>query len=175
MDLSLFKVLSLSPFDRCRVVAGASGLSKTITSINVVDCPDPGPWVSKGQLVFTTGYVFKDDPSEQVRLIRRLTEQGCCGMAIKFSRFLPDPPKEMLREADLLEFPLIDIPCDLSLSELMASLMGGILEYRHYQNRQEEIVGFISALLSGELCERDRILAEGRFIGLQPNCCYVGL
>ena len=123
MDLSLAGILELSPLDRCRVVAGAEGMDRIVTSINIADSPDPGPWVSRGQLVLTTGYVFKDDPQEQVKLLRQLSRQGCAGLAIKFDRFFPEPPQQMVREADALRFPLIDIPYDMSLSDLMASVM----------------------------------------------------
>ena len=175
MDLSLAGILELSPLDRCRVVAGAEGMDRIVTSINIADSPDPGPWVSRGQLVLTTGYVFKDDPQEQVKLLRQLSRQGCAGLAIKFDRFFPEPPQQMVREADALRFPLIDIPYDMSLSDLMASVMKGILEYQHYRSRQEKAEAFFARLLDEELTGQEAILAEGRSLGLLPGRRYAVL
>ena len=172
MNLSLAKILELAPLNRCRVVAGAAGLDRVITSINIADSPDPGPWVSKGQLVLTTGYFFKDDPQEQVRLLRQLAKQGCVGLAIKFDRFFPEPPASMVQEADLLRFPLIDIPYDMALSDLMSSIMKGILEYQHYQNYHEKLELFFTRLLEGELTKQEAILTEGRSLGLLPGRRY---
>ncbi len=172
MDLSLARILELSPLDRCRVVAGAQGLERIITSINIADSPDPGPWVSRGQLVLTTGYFFKDDPQEQIRLLRQLARQGCAGLAIKFDRFFPEPPPHMVQEADTLCFPLIDIPYEMALSDLMASVMKGILEYQHYRSRREKMEIFFTRLLEEDLTGQEAILSEGRSLGLLPGRQY---
>lgn len=175
MDLALSKILEFSPLNQCHVVAGLKGIERTVTSINIMDSPDPGPWVNQGQLVLSTGYVFKDDPSEQVRLLRYLAKQECAGLAIKFKRFLSEPPSQMVGEADKLKFPLIDIPYHLSLAELVSSLMKGILENQYHQNKRNKIEAFFTSLFNGELKGRDEILAEGRLIGLLPNCKYIVL
>ena len=151
-------------------------MERLVSSINIVDAPDPGPWVSDKQLVLTTGYVFKDDPEEQLLLLHQLYEQGCAGLAVKFDRFFTSPPEIMIREADKLGFPLINIPYDMALSDLLFSVMRSIIEDPQdgvHSTHQEKLEIFFDRFLNGELKDQNSVLAEGQILGLLPNRKYI--
>lgn len=175
MNLTLAEGLLIPPLNRCRVVAGSRGLHRAVTSVNIMDAPDTVPWLKPGELLLTTGYVFKDDPNAQVRLIGELSERGCVGLALKVRRFLPAVPPVMLREADFRNLPLIEIPGDLALSDVMLPLLGEILIRQQQRSEHARRTAFFSSLFRGELHGRDAILAQGRSFGLLPGCEYICL
>lgn len=175
MALTLARALSIPPLDQCRVVAGASGLDRVVSSVNVVDAPDQGPWIKGGELLITTGYVVKDSVDEQIRLFRHLNKQGCAGLGVKFKTYLIEPSEPIIREANALGFPLIEIPYHLPFSEIMLCLIREIVNDRRSENERTRSNKFLESLFRGELQGEDFILAEGAPFGLLPGCFYTVL
>lgn len=175
MNLTLAEGLHTPPLNRCRVLAGETGLHRPLTSVNIMDAPDTAPWLKRGELLLTTGYVIKDDPEAQVRLIRDLCERGCAGLAIKTRRFLSEIPAPMLREADALGLPILEIPYDLALSDLLLPLLGEILTRQSQASEQARRTAFLASLFRGELHSQTAILAQGQAYGLLPGCEYICL
>ncbi|MFC7395234.1 PucR family transcriptional regulator [Scopulibacillus cellulosilyticus] len=175
MNLTLEEALQIPPLNRCTVVAGNNGLDRKINSVNSFDAPDVIPWLKQGELVLTSGYVFKNDEAAQVELIHEMAKKGCAGLCIQIKYFLPKLPEAMLKTANNLKLPLIEIPNDLSLSDLLASLMREVFTYENEHKGQEKKKIFLSQLLKGELNGKDAILANGREFGLKPGCGYICL
>ena len=98
--------------------AGGSNTGAEICNVNIIDNPDSYDWLSSGDLLLTTGYIFKDDEAMQRQLVRELSELNCVGLAIKTRRYLPCIPDAMLEEAERLNFPLIEIPVQYPLSKI---------------------------------------------------------
>ena len=63
MGLSVREVLAAPCLARARVLAGASGLDRVVTRLNVMEVPDILPWVKPHELLLTTGYPVRDDPA----------------------------------------------------------------------------------------------------------------
>lgn len=175
MSLTLAKALTIPPLNRCRVVAGAGGLHRVVSSMNVVDAPDQGPWLKGGELLFTTGYVFKDNVEDQIRLIRHFDNSGCAGIAVKFKSYLIEPSEHIIQEANNLNFPLIEIPYDLPFSELTLCLVREIVDNHQSENQRIKLSKFLTSLFRGELQGEDLVLVEGLSLGLLPNCDYTVL
>ena len=70
-----------------KLVAGNSKIENIISNVNTMDNPDAFDWFTTGDFVLTTGYIFKDDPALQVRIIRELADINCSGIGIKPRRF----------------------------------------------------------------------------------------
>ena len=75
-----------------KVVAGHSKIDNIIANVNTMDNPDAFDWFTTGDFVLTTGYIFKDDPALQVKIIRELADINCSGIGIKPWRFLGKIP-----------------------------------------------------------------------------------
>ncbi|WP_168188637.1 PucR family transcriptional regulator [Thermoflavimicrobium daqui] len=126
MKLTIAKALEMNFFNRCILVAGKRGIYRPIHSVGILDNPNPA--ASPGDLLLTTGYVFKDDLQTQTHLLRELAKHHCAGLAIKVKRFLPHIPKAMIDEANRLNLPLIEIPYDVVLSDLLLKFGKEIIE-----------------------------------------------
>lgn len=175
MNFTLAEALQVAPLNRCKVVAGNKGLVNRIHSVNSFDAPDVMPWLKQGELVFTTGYVIKNDPAAQVELVCEMAKRQCAGLAIQMKRFMPELPKAMLKAANEWNLPLIEIPNDLSLPDLLLSFMRELMTHEKKHKEQEKKNVFLSRLLHGELHGKDAILAQGREFGMMPECGYICL
>lgn len=99
------------------ILAGDTSMATEISGINIIDNPDTIPWLSKGTLVLSTGYLFTDS-SLADNLISELSERGCAGLGIKMNRYLKELPKSMLEQAEKYHFPIIDIPFSSTMEQI---------------------------------------------------------
>lgn len=125
--LTVESALKLEAMEHCRVLAGAEGLGRAVTSVNQMEVPDLVNWMQAGQLIVTTGYFIRNDVNEQRQLILDLAQKGSAGLAIKIRRFFQNIPQHMINLADELRFPLIEIPEEYNISDIMNELMKELL------------------------------------------------
>jgi len=98
------------------LAAGKKASEKEILNVNIIDNPDTYDWLSAGDFLLTTGYIFKDDPAMQQKLIKELSEINCAGLGIKVKRYLDHIPGVMIRTANNRNFPIVQIPYDYTLA-----------------------------------------------------------
>lgn len=132
MNLTIKDVLQLFQGESMHLTAGSTGMENAITSVNIMDAPDIWNWVKPGDLILTTAFTIKDDPALQERLIRELSAAKCAGLGIKVKRFLPEIPESMKKVANDLKFPLLELPLNLSLAEIMNPIMSSIAARQSY-------------------------------------------
>ena len=125
--VTLREALRLGPLQRARVVAGAAGLDRLISQINVMEVPDILPWVKPGQLLLTTAYPLRDEKAALDALVPGLAERGLAGFAIKPTRYIESIPQVMVEAAERLAFPLIELPPEASFDEVINAVLGSIL------------------------------------------------
>jgi hypothetical protein len=64
--LRVREVLAAPCLADARVLAGASGLDRIVSRLNVMEVPDILPWVKPNELLLTTGYPLRDDPESLI-------------------------------------------------------------------------------------------------------------
>jgi purine catabolism regulator len=132
--ITVKEALSLSVVNRLKVVGGREGLGRVIKLVNVIEVPDIVDWMMEGELLLTTGYSFREYPDLMENLVPRMEEKGVAGLAIKPKRFIREIPEELIRRADKHNIPLLEVPFDLSFSEIIAPILGVIF------NKQNKIL-----------------------------------
>ncbi|MFC0274919.1 PucR family transcriptional regulator [Metabacillus herbersteinensis] len=128
-DLFIVDVLQ-----EAKVIAGHVGLNRKVESIEISETPDVIDFLAENSLLLTTGYAFKDEPHALCDLISQINERPCAGIAIKLKRFIDKVPQEVIDLADLLEFPIIQIPESLTLGTVAHQLLSFI-----WDNQIEEL------------------------------------
>ena len=83
MGFTIKELISAPELAGLRLVAGAKGANNLIRNASVVDCPDGFDWMLPGDFVLSSGYIFRDDPEQQRKLVRKLSELACAGIGIK--------------------------------------------------------------------------------------------
>jgi len=110
-----------------RVLAGAAGLGRTVRYVNVMEVPDILDWVKPDELLLTTAYPLRDDRAGLADLVPRLADRGLAGLAVKPARYLDAVPQVMLTAADRLGFPLLELPAETVLADIINAVLGLIL------------------------------------------------
>jgi purine catabolism regulator len=125
--VALRDALALPALRGVRVVAGAAGLGRRVRYVNVMEVPDILDWVKPDELLLTTAYPLRDDRSGLAELVPRLAERGLAGLAVKPARYIDALPAVMLESADRLEFPLLELPAEMALADIINAVLSLIL------------------------------------------------
>lgn len=121
------EILMLPAFAGARLIAGAQGVDRVVTNVNVMEVPDILAWVKKGDLLVTTGYAIKDDEEAQRELIPGLAERGVAALALKARRFMGAIPAYMAEAAESLNFPLLELPLEANFSDIISAVLAQIV------------------------------------------------
>ncbi len=113
-------------------LAGENGLNKTISSINIMDNPDTVPWLKENELILSTGYIFISTDIYK-SIIQNLHDKGCCGLGIKMHRYMESIPEEMIKQANILDFPIFSIPFSTTMEQII-----NIVYYEMFRNEMSE-------------------------------------
>lgn len=141
MSVTVADLLNLPSLRESKVVAGAGGLSRIVSSISVLEYADPGSLQKEmfhnnefyGSEIVISGLIsVKDDVEKQCQNIRRLSECGEVGLILYYvGIFLPRVDERLIRLADELNFTLIVMPekrMNLRYSEVICEVMEAIFK-----------------------------------------------
>lgn len=92
-----------------------------------MEVPDVINWVEEGEFLLTTAYSMKDNIQGLDQLVTDLNNKKVAGLGVKTKRYINEIPKEVLEKAEKLEFPLIEIPYDISYSTILTESLTEIV------------------------------------------------
>jgi sugar diacid utilization regulator len=171
MYLTIEKALKLPALNQVEVIGGNQGLARVINSVSIMDHPDIS-WIKRGELLLTTGYVFKDDLNAQIKLVRELSKRGSAGLAIKIKRFLSTIPPGMVEEANKYNFPLLEIPYEMPLSDLLFSFTHELVNKEKVKNNEKGSFEVFHSLLKGEN-RSSSFIPQLQEFGFNPDRPYI--
>lgn len=125
--ITVRELLNLSSMNNSKVLAGEKGLERNITRLNVMEVPDVINWVEEGEFLLTTAYSMKDNIQDLDQLIIDLNNKRVAGLGIKTKRYIKEIPIDTLALAESLDFPLIEIPYDISYSTILTESLTEIV------------------------------------------------
>lgn len=108
--LSVSDVLENELFSGARVVAGHSGLNRSVTWLHNAGVPDAPVWLNGGELVMTTMINLPEDADTQIQYLHDMAEKQVAGLVITIGRYIEAIPDYLIQAADELGFPLAEIP-----------------------------------------------------------------
>lgn len=127
LGISLEKLLTMDVLKGGKVLAGASGMSKRITKVNVMEVPDIIEWVSEGEFLLTTAYSIKDNIDVLLDIIPKLDKKGVVGIGIKVGRYINELPQDIIELANTLGFPIIQVPFCVSHTEVISGILTEVI------------------------------------------------
>ena len=141
MSLTLEAMLNLPSLKDASVVAGRGALSRTITSISVLEYAEPTAVQNEffealefggSEIVISALASISDDVGAQKTVVRRLAEAGEVGLILFYlGIFVKELDPELVRLADELSFALIVMPPsrkDLRYSDVITEVMEAIVK-----------------------------------------------
>ncbi|MFD6210513.1 PucR family transcriptional regulator [Peribacillus sp. NPDC060253] len=128
--MKVTELLTLPTLTGMKLIAGETGIDREVLTVNMMDAPDIIHFLKADEFLVTTAYHLKDNPHLLSSLVEAMATHGCAALGIKTSRFLKEIPEDVLALADELSFPIIDLPSELSLGEIINHTLRGILDQR---------------------------------------------
>jgi purine catabolism regulator len=139
-SITVREALSIGGLKKGQVVAGRKGLERPIRYVDVMEVPDAPLWIRKDEMLVTTAYAIKDNLDALQQLVGELAARGASALVIKPERYLGSLPKEMIEQAEHLDFPIITVPADVPYIDITHPILEAILNKQaQYLERSEEI------------------------------------
>jgi PucR family transcriptional regulator, purine catabolism regulatory protein len=127
INLTVSEALCLPALSDAVLIAGEKGVHNLITSVNIMEVPDIVRFVNKGELLVTTTYPIRDSVEAQNNLIPNLVNKGVAALAIKPVFYDNIVPHNMIKQANELNFPLIQLPITASFNKILNPILSEIL------------------------------------------------
>lgn len=145
-------ILLIPDFKEAVVLAGANGLHRPISRVNVMEVPDVIDWVRPGEFLITSGFPFRDNPDGITGMIPELAARGVSALGIKTKRYIEHIPKRALEIAEQLDFPVFELPASTVFSDVVRDIMERVLvqEARELSLLQSRFQKLSQQLLYGE-------------------------
>ncbi|MFZ5967570.1 MAG: PucR family transcriptional regulator [Bacillota bacterium] len=128
LGITIEELLNLEVMKSAKILAGKDGVGRKILSVNVMEVPDIIDWVKTGEFLLTTAYSIKDHIEILLNLIPQLNDKGLAGLGIKMKRYVDRLPDEIIKAANDLSFPIIEIPFDAAYTEIMMPVLTEIID-----------------------------------------------
>lgn len=91
MDLLVQDIIKLYPLSRARLLAGKSGLTRTVASANIQEVPNVERWLRRGEVLFTAGYAFRE-LEDLGAFMERIERVGVSAVFVKPGQYLQAVP-----------------------------------------------------------------------------------
>ena len=151
--ITIEEALKMDCMEDSKLLSGFKGVKNTISSVNVMADPDVVSWIEEGDLLLTTGYSFKESTiEEQKSIIKEASKKGLAGIGIKIYPYLEELSSELLGLSEDLNFPIIEINHETSLSDIMTPIFNEIFNKQAYLLKKTEEIyeQFMDAMLKGK-------------------------
>ena len=174
MSIIVKDILKLESLREMELVAGHSGLERSIEWIYVAECfEDPLEgitWLQGGEIVFITGVGMKGDMSILTKLIKGICEKNASGLIVNIGPYIKSIPQEAIDFANEVGFPLFTLPWKVKLVEVSQEISNAIVLSRIEEN---SLTHFLSNILfgNGELESEAREKAAYFGYNLDGECC----
>lgn len=130
------RLLQLPLFKEAKIMAGESGISKEIYYIDSMETPTLTGFLRPNELILTTGYSFRHDPTHLSRLLDEMHRAGGTAIGIKMKRFIHEVPQDALDKSNLYGIPLFDIPLETTFIDMTHTVIDQILGRQAYLLRE---------------------------------------
>lgn len=137
--MHLEEILKLESFKNFKVLNKNADLTRRILTVDSTETPDVASYLTPNSLLITTGMSYQNKQEDLVELIYTLNNLPCAGLAIKLGRFIDKLDDKVIKVADELGFPLLQIPLELTLGEVYHNLLSYI-----WNNQNKELLSALN-------------------------------
>lgn len=146
--ITLSELLRLPVLKDAKVISGEKGLNRMVKFVDIMEVPDVQGWLREGELLLTTAYSIRHDPTLLPKLVEELAKAKAAALAIKPERFLHDMPIEMLQMSNNYQLPIIQLPNKIPYMDITNAVMEQIIDKQgSLLRRSEEIYKNLTTLV----------------------------
>lgn len=108
--ITMKEVLQIPELRGVRLLAGEKGLDREVQKVTANDSPDGAEWAKGGEVVLSSGYIWRDNPEGLLKFIQTLDSHKSSGFGVKLKRYLSTLPEAVERYANETGFPILSLP-----------------------------------------------------------------
>ena len=180
MSINVRDIMKLSSLKKIKIVAGHTGLSKSIKWVYVAECledpVDSVTWLQGGELVLISGVGIKRSRTKHDKdilseLVRGISEKNGAGLIVNVGPYIEKIPEEVMDEADQLGLPIFELPWEVKLVEITHEICSAIVLSEFEDN---SLTYLLSNILFGEGVLEDNIIQRAAYLGYDlKGACQV--
>ena len=110
--------------------AGGNGFRNAVTWVHVIEDACIIPYFHGSELAVTSCIKMASDPLWLSNLVRSLKKGGAAGLVVNTGKYIFDIPQEVLRYCDEQEFPLLTMPWEIHVTEMLQTFCTRIIQER---------------------------------------------
>ncbi len=122
MILTAQNLIDQGMFPGAKLIAGYRGTTQKISWVNVMEILDTPESVQMGELLVTTGFGL-DDEEKYDHVIPCLKMRGVAALAIQIGCYIDTIPEYIIRHANLVGLPIIELPEHLTISHILHTIL----------------------------------------------------
>ncbi|SDL65823.1 purine catabolism regulatory protein [Nonomuraea maritima] len=122
-----------SPALQLRVLAGESGLTRSVSWAHVSELDDPTPWLLGAELIMTTGLGVPRTAAGQRSYLERLDDAGVSALALSAQLHVPPLHPAFLAAAEERGMPVLEVPLAvpfIAISQEVAAALQSDADHR---------------------------------------------
>lgn len=118
----LRQVLAKYPLSLARVLTNSDGLDIPVAKFGVMDAPDATMFVQENEFVVTSGFIFRNNDSLLMDVIKQLIHKKAAAFGVKLERGYISISDSIIQYAQQHSFPIIALPLTITWYELASIL-----------------------------------------------------
>lgn len=123
-------ILNRPIFSGTKIVAGLSGLSRTVRWVHILEVTDIRTLIHGGELVLTTGTAFQMNESVFLDYVTQLVNAQAAGLCVELGSF-KTIPDSILELAERNQFPIIVFPFQVRFVDITEDVHRYLLNRHH--------------------------------------------
>ncbi|MFD1955551.1 PucR family transcriptional regulator [Paenibacillus thailandensis] len=132
-DLHIKDLLQRPVFRRAKWAAGISGGDRVVKWVHILEITNIAPFVSKHDLILSTGLWMKQDRRERLGYLEQLIRQEAAGLCVELGTSIDAIPEDVIAEAERHGFPLIVFEQPVRFVEITQDIHGLLINRQHRQ------------------------------------------
>jgi purine catabolism regulator len=121
-DLLSFPALQLT------VLAGGSGLRRSVSWAHVSELEDPTPWLLGAEMIMTTGLAVPRTAARQRAYLERLDDAGVSALALSAQLHVPPLHPAFLQAAEERGMPVLEVPLSVPFIAIAQEVAAAVQE-----------------------------------------------
>ncbi|MEV0378845.1 PucR family transcriptional regulator ligand-binding domain-containing protein [Nonomuraea sp. NPDC050643] len=141
-----------SPALQLRVLAGESGLSRSVSWAHVSELDDPTPWLLGAEVIMTTGIGVPRAAARQRAYLERLDDAGVSALALSAQLHVPPLHPIFFETARARGMPVLEVPLAVPFIAISQEVAAALREdASHRLGAQLQVFGALRWLASEDL------------------------
>ncbi|OXM13483.1 PucR family transcriptional regulator [Paenibacillus herberti] len=129
-ELQIGDILHRPLFQEARLAAGNRGLNRPVGWVHVIEIVQIAPFISRYDLILTTGLWLKQSQQDRLDYLRQLILQEAAGLILEIGTSIEEVPSEVLELAEAHDFPVIVFDHPVRFSEITQDIHSLIINRR---------------------------------------------